>query len=509
MLFSTIFCGKSQQRESTNIRSKSSSHHIATSVGLRQHRHPVTGGSPAHKHVFHSPSRTPWDSTHPTNEVVAFYNLFIKNPDVYPEIVNDQLDLLEITGLLKILDMVYYVTIGESHETIPEEIKKKLSRSFLPQNFRVNTGMNVTTTSSPVSKPSPKIMKYNKFFHLSAQYDSVDETLTLSYLYHFCQTHPNSTVLYFHNKGSFHQSSLNTQFRQLLDCYVLNPNCLDAFDNDPSLDICGLRFSVFPMPHYSGNYWWAKCSYINKLVHPGSMVLNQTMAKDSEQFSKFLASGKRYFAEAWVGSYPVVNAADCMGPETDVSFLCCYQLDNVSAIQCPNHVHNYEGATYQLQRENMLSKLAHLSGGKQRKVQMGSKCKASSVLTNGRQFSKAYDYIRGIQEHDCKCGDLLEALRLRTLLWYGQEPITALKASQALINIHDVIDQIPEKAVLRDRYDARVTFLYDQGKVYTSESDVYRDLVKVLHSENITISTKLPIIDLNMYQINEIKKWKG
>ena len=517
VLLFCIFDAASQHQP--RDRQRSSNKVSSNFAGARQaHRPPIQGKITTNqdnvnlKSKLNSPpERVRWDKMHPENEVVGFYNMYIKNPEVYPEIVNDQLNLMEMTGLLKKLDVVYYLTIGGAHEAIPDDIKMKFDRLYPLKNFRTTTSNSSSDRSTAggttsFSSSSLQTRKFSKFVHLAAKYDSMDETATLNYIYNFCQTHPKSKVLYFHNKGSFHYTSFNINFRQFLDCYVLNPHCLDAFEDDPSLDTCGWRFSVYPNPHYSGNYWWAQCSYINKLVHPASMVLNETFAFESSRLPKYLASNKRHFAEAWVGSYPVINAADCMGPKVDTSFLCCYRLNNISSAQCPNHIHNYEGDTYHERREKMLSRLGRLSGGKQGKIAIGSKCKLSSVITQGQLFSKAYDEVRGIQEHDCNCGDLVEALTKRSWLWYGQEPITAIKASQDLMNIQDVIKHIPKKAILRDRYDARVTFLYDQGKVYDNSSVPYQNVVKVIDIENNTISTQLPVFEANSYQIKEIRR---
>ncbi len=76
--------------------------------------------------------------------------------------------------------------------------------------------------------------------------------MTLSYLYDFCQHNPDSKVLYFHDKGSNNYRGENVFFRHFLDCYVLNPQCIDALNE--GFDTCGWRMSPLPNPHYSGNY---------------------------------------------------------------------------------------------------------------------------------------------------------------------------------------------------------------------------------------------------------------
>jgi hypothetical protein len=265
----------------------------------------------------------------------------------------------------------------------------------------------------------------------------VDETLTLSYLYDFCAEHPKSKVLYFHDKGSYNYRGENVFFRHFLDCYVLNPECIAALEE--GFDVCGLRISPVPNPHYSGNYWWARCDYVNKLVHPGSAVLNQTFAESLKVLNPKIHSQERYLPEAWIGSYPTFNAADCMSHEVDTTFFCCYDLAQISPKECPNHARHFidnkkvmDGVNYETLkpklRANMLASMKENNGT----LKIGSKCKASDVFNHGEYFSSLYDAKRRDFEIG-KPGGLINELRKRTILWYGDEPWTLLNATQRMV----------------------------------------------------------------------------
>ncbi len=247
------------------------------------------------------PNDFPWQLFHSNNTIVAFYNLYIDNHGSYVNIANQQLDILNMTGLLSRLDAFYYVTVGRDYEKIMDPGLKKRMHATKPLNelakqfyYQNETHRNTTYSNSNstylnvTAKPRDytSLLHDNQLFlHLHNSIPAVDETLTLAYLYQFCHAHPKSIVLYFHDKGSFHGTLSNTYFRNFLDCYVLNPNCLDKLLHS-DLDTCGLRFTPVPNMHYSGNFWWAKCSYVKTLVNPESMAFNQTFAHVTHSLSK-------------------------------------------------------------------------------------------------------------------------------------------------------------------------------------------------------------------------------
>jgi hypothetical protein len=357
------------------------------------------------------PRKVSWSSFDDHNGIVAFYNLYIGKPEHYPSIVEEQLELMNMTGLLRKLDVVYYVTIGASSDNIPLNVQNMLHSKKEGSNHPM-------------------------FVEVRNSVKEVDETLTLSYLYDFCAEYPKSKVLYFHDKGSYNYRGENVFFRHFLDCYVLNPECIAALEE--GFDVCGLRISPMPTLHYSGNYWWARCDYVNKLVHPGSMALNQSFSAVTKTLSSNILSNARYFAETWVSSHPKVNPADCMSHEVDTTFFCCYDLAEISPKECPNHAKHFiankndmDGVKYTELRQklkvNILASMKENNGT----LKIGSKCKASGAFVHGDVFGTLYrqkrnDFERGF--------NIIDELTKRSMLWYGEEPISFLKAIDRLEN---------------------------------------------------------------------------
>jgi len=125
-------------------------------------------------------------------EIYGFYNIYAEGK-YFKSIVNEQLFVLNASGLYDRLTQVFYVAIGINSSTF-------------------------------------NISNYSKFKKVAWHYNGT-EIETLLPLYKFCreqQTTKNIKVFYFHNKGSYHPSDRNTEFRRALDCYNLNTHCIDA-----------------------------------------------------------------------------------------------------------------------------------------------------------------------------------------------------------------------------------------------------------------------------------------
>jgi hypothetical protein len=220
--------------------------------------------------------------------------------------------------------------------------------------------------------------KFTKIGH--SQYGWESETL--GYLHLFCLTKPNAKVLYFHPKGSFHPSEKNNLMRKVLETFVINTHCIAALNE---YDICGARFSIVPMPHYAGNFWWSKCSYINTLINPSKVYTNSSLltAAISQKIPNWLSGRTRYLAEDWVGSGTQCNPADCMPPHIASNWIFNYDI-NIT--------------------ESDLSKKENIQ------------CTKARMLQNPELF--VYPYENSV----AKDGLMISNLITRSYLWYGQPP---------------------------------------------------------------------------------------
>lgn len=312
------------------------------------------------------------------SNVVGFWNIYAEGPS-FEEIVSQQREVIKSSGLLDRVRTIFYVTLGKN-ET----------------NFTMSG------------------CKFHHALHKNIGFEV--ETLTL--IHSYCKNNTNSKVFYFHNKGSFHHSLANENFRFSLDCFVLNPHCIAALDE---YDTCGLRISPFPFIHYSGNFWWATCKHVNGLVDPMSQIRNKTfialtasLLPHSEAKSipdiglwdsdaaNVLGIG-RYFAEAWVGSAPSFKPADCLHQDADLSYLFGYDLPmHLINGLCP---HNSSQQEY------------------------GMQCGPASTFVAAGRFAGSMDDIVAVMQSvmgNISFEQLITKLVQRSVYWYGQVPTTLL-----------------------------------------------------------------------------------
>eukprot|EP01038_Epipyxis_sp_PR26KG_P011044 gene11044-14828_t len=299
------------------------------------------------------------------SKIIGFYNIYASGYN-YDRIVKEQLDVMISSGLYDLIDSIKYITAGED----------------------VNYFVPLTIANHNVT-----LSKFTKMAHI---YDG-QEGDTLNLLWKHCSTSPMDKVLYFHNKGSFHLTKRNENFRFVLDCFNLNPSCINVLDDH---DTCGFKFTVLPYPHYSGNFWWATCRHINKLISPLSPRTNESFQQASltimggvpieNPMGCSLGLG-RYFAETWIGTLPNFSPADCLPPEVNNNYILGYDLPNVQEY-CPWYIYH--------------------------KPHFGLSCQTSSLLATPEKYP---NYLIRSSNSD-KSLEHINQLILRSNLWYGSDP---------------------------------------------------------------------------------------
>lgn len=344
--------------------------------------------------------------------IVAFFNVYADNIG-YESIHFDQLQTMNRSGLMRQIDTIYYTAFGKYSS-------------------------NVTFGDS------------TRFVRLLSN-ESGGEIDTLSLLHIFCRSNPDAKVLYFHNKGSHHQNSDNLRFRRALDCFVLTPHCLPALDR---FDICGWRISPIPTPHYSGNFWWARCSYVAKLVNPVDLLKNGTFLKLSSSISGAIHHTNRFFAEHWIASYPIFHPADCMSLSVLSTYLYGYKIpDRILGMYCP--------------KRNMTSSGFAVYGS-------GSCGRASTFKIN--QFLRAQIdvWFRFGGVNPTMFGQVI----LRSLAMYGDLPSTFIRWLQPIV-----------RYTLYDQRLIRGTQLYSQKYYYLNRSM----LIEIQENELAVYTKRFPL----------------
>jgi hypothetical protein len=95
------------------------------------------------------------------------------------------------------------------------------------------------------------------------------ELPTLKLMHDYCKDNQNTKVLYLHTKGVSYSNKLDGYIHLIhwieMMLYFMcekSEDCLRALNTH---DTVGCNFSEKPMPHYSGNFWWATSKHLSKL----------------------------------------------------------------------------------------------------------------------------------------------------------------------------------------------------------------------------------------------------
>jgi len=120
--------------------------------------------------------------------------------------------------------------------------------------------------------------------------ENKEEASTLKWIRDYSIKNPEDYVLYFHMKGISKQNRNTEDWRRYMEYFVIEKweDCVAKLDE--GYDCCGVMWNTdTPIgihPHFSGNFWWAKTSYINTLDHT------------------FLDAEFRWDREFWIGTNP-------------------------------------------------------------------------------------------------------------------------------------------------------------------------------------------------------------
>jgi len=128
-----------------------------------------------------------------------------------------------------------------------------------------------------------------------AQVASKGEFYTLFEILQQAQEPEEFYAFYFHCKGCTHSTDNQaiSDWRELME-YFLIDHWQTAIGLLEDNDTVGCNQSSFPQPHYSGNFWWGRSSYLQYLPNPNDHYLafytEYTLHHDSERHSRLLAA---------------------------------------------------------------------------------------------------------------------------------------------------------------------------------------------------------------------------
>ena len=144
------------------------------------------------------------------------------------DILLDMLNVICKSGLLNVLDYVYIINIG-----IPIDYEK-------------------------IRADKIKLINYSENIKLC-------EKPTLNIMNMFSKCNEKVKILYLHTKGVTNPKSIKIiDWRNYMMYFLVEKyeSCLELLDD---YNCIGCNYQEKPYPHFSGNFWWSKSSYINTL----------------------------------------------------------------------------------------------------------------------------------------------------------------------------------------------------------------------------------------------------
>ena len=168
---------------------------------------------------------------------------------------------------------------------------------------RVVLCTNGTPSNFDAAKTALSEFDNVEFVHVSDTYQKF-EYPTLHKLKQDCDSaEEDFYICYLHLKGLTRPNDANVQdWRDYMEHWNIDKwkDCVEALDDE--CDTVGTNFIESPWPHYSGNFWWSRASYIKRLdslVDPDNLSWGQP----SRYINAILDRGNfRYEHEAWIGN---------------------------------------------------------------------------------------------------------------------------------------------------------------------------------------------------------------
>lgn len=180
------------------------------------------------------------DTKHPPPSIKIFYHVFA-HAYMWRSIVPDQMNKLLYSGLLMKCKVCHITIVGPQAKECAEYIESFPRVQILldPQN---QTAERVT---------------------LLRMHDLIED---------------DDYVLYMHSKGVTRIDHFSwvriMDWRNLMEWYLIHSHetCLEKLSDH---DVVGTNFSIHPVPHFSGNFWWIRGSYYKSLPrHIGGNYLD-------------------------------------------------------------------------------------------------------------------------------------------------------------------------------------------------------------------------------------------
>lgn len=175
--------------------------------------------------------------------------------------------------------------VNDCYERFMRSYNKMLSSGLVA----ASKSINVILVGEKKEEVYEKIHKHDKVICLIKE-NCTGETETLHHLWQQAKSTTPFYALYLHSKGASHGYN-NPNIDSWIEymeyfCITRFSDCLNILQE---YDTCGVNLQPEPLWHYSGNFWWANSSYIQKLNK-----LDVAASSNPSAFSE------RWYCEFWL-----------------------------------------------------------------------------------------------------------------------------------------------------------------------------------------------------------------
>jgi hypothetical protein len=234
---------------------------------------------------------------------VLYYHVYLNDdPGVWSSIVLEQLKCIEDYDLLQNLDKIKVTAITQYDSRMQsfEQLCKSYSDKF-----------DIEFVYNPWHNDQAMVQNIERS-------ETVTENYTYRKIYKDCQGKQDFNVCYIHTKGATstlrHLNGSNPlQFknyyywRQYMNWGVLQNWKACVYALETGFDVAGVNYYENPSRHYSGNFWWAKSSYIKNLPDPSTIDWWREMQQKTDN-NWLKTTSDRFKDEQWLCSLENVKA---------------------------------------------------------------------------------------------------------------------------------------------------------------------------------------------------------
>lgn len=202
---------------------------------------------------------------------------------------------------MKLKVFIHFVDLPGSYY-IAREIIDLIIESGLDAAAEVNIFCNYNENSFQWLKDIAPQYGFNLLFPRNQQQDF--EIPTLIELKQSCDNSEEEFyVLYLHHKGVTNAgNSCVDDWRHLMSHFCITEwrSCVNKLESGS--DTVGVNWRQDPYPHYSGNFWWAKSSYIKTLPELVMPAQVQYKSQINIKLPPHYPYAYRFDAEFWIGT---------------------------------------------------------------------------------------------------------------------------------------------------------------------------------------------------------------